>query len=439
MMYWAWASNTPREGWANYAAYGSIALFVYQIGWMMYKKVEYYNFRLWFVILQYLFIFGRIILHAFGWDKGIFWNLMEYYSVSAMFKASIYGLAYTQAIFTGLFWNYSKSNALHRTVSSRTISGQCMVFIGVAMLILSVPFRLSNDMTAIRTQTEAGGYVAVAIDNGMNYAFGMLLPVAVMYLICSDTLKRRHVNLIMLVLMAYMGVTMVLSGDRRYSITALIAVILCYMQRFKIKIDWKRILLIAVGVQLVLLVLATIRTTRMHVTSFAQFWDLFVEAAQTSNIFYETFSEFGLTFFIYAAGVQFFPGTFAFKWGTTYLLAPITIIPMSGLIFPGLQSSISAHMDCKSITGHPLGAALGEEIFCNFGYLAPIFAVIIGVVISKIMQQRKNDPQAMARYYGLFYIMLNLVRASTTEILRLAAYAVIIPWILIKVYRFMRR
>ncbi|MGN0594737.1 MAG: O-antigen polysaccharide polymerase Wzy [Hominimerdicola sp.] len=443
-MWTVWDTVQAPMNWAHTVSIMAIVLFVYQMVCMRKMKVKYYDFRIWFISLQYIFIFGRVFLHGFNLDGDIFWNLFTYYEDTSLYKAAVYGLVFIQSLFLGLFWKphkIEKSQLFDIFKIKDKYSGSCMRFIGCAMVILSLPFRLMNDYSQIKAQSANSGYIALANTNGMTYALGMLLPIGVVFLICSDAIKRKNVNKILFVFSAYSVAVMILSGDRRYVITSFISIILCYMKRFDIKLNWKRIVPLGIVAVLALSMLEAIRNGRMQVIdSFGTFWDLFIESLTTSNIIYETFAEFGLTYFIYAAGIQFFPSVFSYKMGMTYLLGPLTAIPMSGMIFPGMLLSISAHWDCKSITGHSLGAALGEEVYCNFGLLAPFFAVIIGFVISRIMHMKRQDsPYETAKYYGMFYLLLNLVRSSSVEILRTAVYALILPMFFGFVYKRLTR
>lgn len=439
-MWVIWNVTQAPMHWAHTVSIAAIVLFAYQILVMRKMKVKFSDFRIWFIALQYVFIFGRVFLHGFNLDKKIFWNLFTYYSDVSLYKAAVYGLVFIQSLFLGLFWKNHKTEAseLYNIFKIRDkYSGNCMRFIGIAMILVSLPFRLKNDLGQISAQNANSGYVALANTNGMTYAMGMLMPIGVIFLICSDALKRKTVNKILILFSAYSVGVMILSGDRRYAITSFISIILCYMVRFDIKLNWKRVVPLCIVAVLALSMLEAIRNGRMQVIdSFSTFWDLFMESLMTSNIIYETFAEFGLTYFIYVAGIQFFPSIFPYKMGMTYLLGPITVIPMSGAIFPGMLLKISAHWDCKSITGHALGAALGEEVYCNFGLLAPIFAVVFGIILSRIMHMKREDSlYEMAKYYGLFYLLLNLVRSSSIEIMRTAVYALLLPVIFAFAYK----
>lgn len=434
-----------KVGWSHTVSWAACILFIYHINRIVKLKVRIYDFRAWFVLLQYIFIFGRIWLNGMGLDKDIFWNLFLYYDHTAMYLASLYGLVYTQAIFTGFFLFYKPTINPYKKESSSVgkqfYRSGSMTFIGVGLILISLPFRIYNDILTILAQSSSAGYVAVAVTNGMMYAFGMLLPVGVIYLIYSDSLRKHTIRIILVLWLVYTTIVMIFSGDRRYSIIAIIVVILCFLVVNDVRIGLGKTILGIVTSFLVLTVLATIRNGRMYVIdSFSVFFDIFIETLVKSNLLYETFAEFGLTFFIYASVFQFFPTVIPFKYGLTYLLAPITTIPMIGVVVPNLQTSISGHLDAKSITGHPLGAALGQELYCNFGLLAPLFAVFAGYLLNRVMNFNSiKSSKHMARYFGLFYILLNLVRSSTTEILRMAVYSLVIPVILEAAYKLLLR
>ena len=430
-----WNVYYPNHSWTTKISIVSIALLIYQLTAMKMNKIKIYDFRIWFTILQYLFIFGRIYLNALNLDEEIFWNLMNYYDDIYMSRAALYALVFVQCIYLGMFFSNGKSNVNEKVESAKKIPSKKLLFIGIVMLIISIPFRFYNDYLTIIAQRSANAYVSIAVDNAFFYALGLLVPVGFIYIIVSEKLSKRKLDMILVIYAVYTIVVMMFSGDRRYAITSFIAIILCYIKTLNIKIGIKKIIVYGIIGMFALLILAAIRNARLYViNSFSDFFDMFVELITKSNFIYETLSEFGLTFFIYVAVIEFFPSQFSFKLGSTYLFAPFTVIPMSGYFFPGVQEAVSAHFDCKSITHQSLGAALGEELFANFGFVAPAIAILCGVILSFIMKESKisntGNKQKIANYYSFFYILVNLVRASTTEIFRLAVYAMVFPWII---------
>ena len=72
------------------------------------------DFRLWFIVLSYLFMFGKQVLAALigrtVYDGSSIFRSM--YSVEIMYKASLYALLAIHAIFTGLFFS-GKKTVLH--------------------------------------------------------------------------------------------------------------------------------------------------------------------------------------------------------------------------------------------------------------------------------------------------------------------------------------
>lgn len=431
-----WNNYYMDQSWTTKISIISICLLIYQIIAMKKNDVKIYDFRIWFTLLQYLFVFGRIYLNALGLDKEIFWNLMNYYDNLSMHRAALYSLVSIQSIYLGMFFynnKYRQNNEKKENTINKGNSSQKLFFIGIVMIILCVPFRIYNDYLTINAQRSANGYVSLAVDNAFFYAIGLLLPVGLIYIIVSERLSKKKLGILLGIYALYTIVIMMFSGDRRYAITSFLAIALCCVKTLKIKIGMKKIVTYGILGILALFALAAIRNARLYViNSFSDFTDMFVEILTKSNFIYETLAEFGLTFFIYAAAIKYFPAQFSFKYGTTYLFAPFTIIPMSGTIFPGVQEAVSAHLDCKSITHQSLGAAFGEELYANFGILSPLFAIFGGIILSMIMNSRKiydkNDKKMIINYYSIFYILINLVRASTTEVFRLAAYAIIIPW-----------
>ncbi|GAB1475508.1 hypothetical protein MASR2M70_03400 [Bacillota bacterium] len=85
-----------------------------------------------------------------------------------------------------------------------------------------------------------------------------------------------------------------------------------------------------------------------------------------------------------------------------------------------------------------MGASIIGDLYGNFGWFSLIMAIIFGAITSKIFKFGNNEENRLycAKYYSLFYILINLVRASFFEIFRPAFMVYFVPilimWLLEK-------
>ena len=156
------------------------------------------------------------------------------------------------------------------------------------------------------------------------------------------------------------------------------------------------------------------------------------------NTFYTSLSEFGITFHTYTEAVSFYPDVLPFKYGITYLLGPLTLIPGIGQIVPLITETLSVPSKIEKIIGYSVGGSFGEELYGNFGLLAIPISVICGYLFVKLLRKNINGfylGYDGAKYYIWFYFLINLVRATFNEILRSSIWTFAILSIILKVIK----
>ena len=399
-------------------------------------KIKVFDYRFVFVALSYLFMFGRVFYAWCGKEYVASWWLQDFFSPSAMYHACIYILLSLQACFIGFFaFNKKKNHNDFFNESSLFIrvkkeETRPLLISAIVILCIGLPSRLFMDFRAIwySSQTgwyEAGGGVVGFIDD---FAF-FFIPGVFLLLESFKNDKKKKITIFLVFI--YFFVVMILTGDRRYYVSGLLALGCYYLYRLNKKRSiFFYIFLIFVCV-FTLNLIEIVRHNRYGgITSLGVFLsNNFLKLFDFSNTFDDVFTEFGISFYSVVVAVDNVPDKLlAFQYGKTFIYALMSIIPLGGYL-AGDFSSPSDYINEK--VDLPLGGTFFGDLYMNFGYTLGIaFAFIIAFLIGKYFTSlsRKKNCISIVYYFSSFYILINLVRATFYEVARP------LVWILVLVF-----
>jgi hypothetical protein len=124
------------------------------------------------------------------------------------------------------------------------------------------------------------------------------------------------------------------------------------------------------------------------------------------------------------------PKLIPFQYGLSFWGAIPSILPI-GWAFPEFFEKVSIFRILNDIEGYPVGASLPGELYANFGWYALIIAFVMGCYIGKYyILSKMNNPLKIAQYFSIFFILINIVRASFLEITRNIFIVLIIPFLI---------
>lgn len=440
------------ENWTFNISMLALTLFLFHIIQLKILKFAYYDFRVWFTLLMYLFFFGRVFLEGFNLSGEIFWDLMSRYSDKTMSNASLYIICYTQSIFWGLTNFVTKSDYKgleKKTLTNRIIGwnskeevNNLLFKSGLLLVIFSAPFKFFVDIQDIVAAQSSGMYYALTEKSGLADDFAFLFVPGIIALIVSgnEYKNKKMVGLVALSI-SYFLITMILTGDRRYAVTSILAIILSFMMINKVKINYLKLLFLTLGVLFFLNLLSEIRKIRLNGLS-----DIFSFFAQgnfnifSSQILYEVFAEFGLSFFSVVAVYKEIPQNIDYLYGLSFIGSLVSLLPI-GFLFLDFFSMVSISKQVNALPGnYSVGATLAGDFYANFGWLSILIVILFGYVLSKIFSFKNDfsENYYIWRYFSLFYILINLIRSSFFEIVRPTFLIIIIPIIFIKILKNMK-
>ncbi|AYE52409.1 oligosaccharide repeat unit polymerase [Priestia megaterium NCT-2] len=438
--YFTWNNINYINSWAKIISSISILLISYHLLVFYFLKITYTDFRLWFIVLSNLFMFGRVYLIAYNLNDNIFWDLLDRYPKDLLYNSGLFVLCCIHSLFIGFTMvSVSESQSNKQIFFLENIKEENLRVLlyntGFIMVLFSFSFRIMEDFTTIRQAQSSGSYSSLSTSSGFTDDFAMMFIPGIVYMICSQNLKRKTNLLILTLIIAYFVTVMILTGDRRYPVTSIIAVVLCYMAVYNIKFSFRKSLSYLIGGSLLLNFLAIIRDIRASsLTSpsafFGEYWNILL----TNNPIYETLAEFGLSFVSLVGAMKNIPDVLPYQNGLGFYGAIPSLLPI-GWLYGGFFQKVSISRTINNIEQYPVGASFFSEFYANFGWLSVGLVIIFGFVIAKIfvINSDKNKNYYIAKHFALFYIIINLVRSSFFEIFRPTMMVYFLPLIIMYV------
>ena len=426
-------SNTK---WVNFAnvinklAVISFAVSAWYFFLIIRTKVKIYDFRIYFIFFNMIFIMGQVWICFFGKEEYLFWKILLRANVTAIISGGMLALTIQQAIITGLFWGKERISSLKS--KPKNCSKNMLWYTGLITFILFFPLKFYYDIIYMISAAGASGYLdssQISV-NGMVYCFGVVSLVGIFYMIESKKLSKTGVLLLIGCISIYFIITMLGTGDRRFAIIALLCMVLCFIHSYRVKMKASLVLFIGCLAYICLIFLNIISSTRKTtgIPSGVQLLNALWAGIISLDILWNSFAEFGITLMCYVYTWQLFPSIFPFRWGSQLLVNIVAILPVGGAIArwrekTGIQTSVNSYVN------QPLGGALGTDLYGNFGIMSFILAAGIGIFLKRIMDVRKTELSDFesAKYFSLMYIMINIVRAGFGEVIRLGFYCYFVP------------
>lgn len=432
-----WNNHDIINNWSLYIICIATFLFAVQILSFLIKKISFYDYRFWYICLSYLFMFGRVFLNAFQLDNNIFWDLLSRFPVLDLYHSSLIILIILESIFIGFIISPQQASD---NISNMIIKGEknpLMFNAGLLLLFLGGLARFIEDINQILQAQLYGSYSAIEGSSGIRDDIAILFVPSIIYIVASGSISKKKSQTLIFFVIIYFIIFMILTGDRRYPVTALLSLGLFYLKYFRVKIHSFRLVIISYFSLVLLNLFTVLRNIRLKelLTLNSFITNYLSEIFLNFDTLYETLAEFGLSFFSVVQLVQYVPEKIPFQWGSTILRSIPMILPI-GWLFPDFFSKASISGIVNPLFGNPVGATIIGDIYVNFSVFSPVIAVIIGYVVVKILRQRKHESNRLyvARYFSIFYIMINAVRATFSELFRSSLivwlFPILLMWLL---------
>lgn len=413
--------------------YVSFGLMLYQIITMRNNGIGIFDFRLWFIILSYLFCFGRIYANILGYDN-IFYNVRYTYQIDVIVETGCFIICSIHALYIGMIsYKFSISDEPNRQIrDNKEIESfdKRVYVIGTILILISFPFRLYIDAISIIVAQTTGSYNSLfSISTGRSYNFALLFVPGMCYVIASKKLSIRVAKYITYITIGYFVLTMIFTGDRRYQVISCICLMLVFLRSYEINVIRPRNIIWGALILLFLSMLYQLRKIRENdLTNISNFINILVEGIGSYNPILETLTEFGITFYSIAGIVKNIPYNIPFQCGKGFFGALLSILPI-GSAYQDFFASVSISRTINELEGKPVGASLIGDFYANYGWWSIPLMVIFGYLLCKITlpKSKKGKFYDIANYYSIVYIFFNLVRSSFYETVRPSFYIYFLP------------
>lgn len=420
--------------WASRLAVAGLIVLVLQLAYVA-GRFRIASFELWFLLASWLFMFGQVWLAGLGGGQYLFYPLLLRYDTSALAEAGAFALCFIQALFLGLAASRVAGKAATPDLSAgadQESSLRLATSVGVVLVGFALPFRLYEDFRNVSSAQASGTFLAVNISSGAADDLGKLLVPGLLALMVGARSRPGVMRTCFWAGVGYHVIVMVLSGDRRYAVTALIALGLCYVACVGAKRSKRKWATYVVAGLLLLNILAYVRSIRQG--GLLGLDTLIRDAPQqliVMNPILESLAEFGISLMSVVLAVIYVPDVVPYQFGYSYMGALLTLLPVGWIGDISLQD-VSVGDLLAGLDGHAVGASQAGELFANFGWWGLLGGFLFGRLMASVFKKAGNlqSPINTVVYYSLFYILINFVRAAFVEVFR-ASILVSIPVILL--------
>lgn len=415
----------------------SVSSLLYQIIVLLRTGYGLASFQTIFMVLSHLFNFSFFWLIAIDKSDFIFFPNWMYTDIPLKCKAAYFSLMCIQGVFSGLVWNLNTVSGFRKPTSpvDERANQRQVFFIGLTMLIIGIPFKLYFDYLNILNSIANGGYGGFGGVSGLIDDFQHFAVAGVITMIASGYKKKSFSYILVGIVFTYFLFVMTASGDRRYYITAIIGVMVAligaYFRNSKKRRFVLRQLLTYAGVFVLVLfflnLIAVIRYQRGSSLGSEMVAQSTLEQLFSLDGIWETLGEFGITINALVIAQNVVPSAIPFQYGLSYLYAVIFILPIGAFVHipnASIGHAITSYVDI------PVGSSYVLDLYANFGYLAFIPAILLGIILSRFVSIKTNSvAKGLALSSSLTYILINYVRSSTMEVLRPAVYILIMYYL----------
>lgn len=388
------------------------------------KKVPFYDFGLWFVVISYFFMFGYLFREVFSLKTGLLWNPIVKFENSILFHSYIFVILSLGFFSLGYLMHYKSSIASRENNLKKVVPDKRLYSIGLTLLLIGGIAKLINDTQIISFMQTINSYSAYseAINSGLWDDLACLMLPGVFFVFFSGCIKERTKKTIFVMVLAYLLCIMILTGSRKIQIFSILSLFLGFeFSLEKRRMSIRRTIIYVLLAIITLNVVITIRDYRFNLASIVPIlreklfsFNLF------ENILGETLAETGITLLSVASIVNLVPNIMPYQYGLTYLRTLPSFLPIGWLSGDFFNLASSSYV-INTSTGVRAGSSFIGDLYWNWGYFGGVFAAFLcGVLVCKFVQinSKSNIRKSYAMYFSIFSQLIILVRSELFDAYR---------------------
>lgn len=390
------------------------------------------------LVMLYFMAYGQIWTRYFDIPVLKAIDVFKYESHVSILKA----ISYSQICFHFMFcMAYYKISKYKKTTDIETTnkkdnrySDKNFITIGIILLIIGLVPAIYNDGLTI-VSTIRKGYSLSNVDrSGIWDDLSMFLRPAYFMLMAGLYKNKRtfFYRFTYCTAILWESLLMLLGGTRGLQITMLIA--LYWLDKKlhfgTVRIKFKEILIIFTSMT-VLGVITAFRKTPINL------WNIstIIYSLFENNYVVQLIAEFGSTLQTLVIAINIIPNQISFKYGLSFILAPIMLAPNIGGVINSIADSLFANRIIRMYTTHNIGGSFVAELYLNFGQIGFLFAGIFAAWLAKLSKltlvNGTINKMNFVMTAGLISTIPFIARASLSEIVRVTFIRVFIPYFLI--------
>jgi len=397
----------------------------------MVLKIKIISFEVVFIALMHLFMFGRVAAYAFDVKVGYFSDARYNFNPETLFRTGLYILCSISSLFSGLVFSYKNNDNIS---SDEKYSESIVYSTGLIIFIVSSICKLYIDFQYISVAQSTGLYTSTTSVNtvGIIDDFGWLIIPGYFLMAVSGRLKKRTSIVVGFLIIAYMLITSILTGIRRFQVAAIVTIFLFLVDYYRFKINLIIVVITILVSYFFMELLKVIRYMRFSgLTNLSSFISQFSSYHTTIvDTLWETLTEFGTSFFSVANILVYVPAVHFYQLGLYFVYCIVNILPVGFLVGSFLEGSLAVQADAYMHMG--VGGSLFTDMYANFGYFGVLGSFFSGVIISKVLLKcgRRSQIIKKAQYYTLVFAFFIVTRGSLQETVRFAVWGIYIPIII---------
>lgn len=411
--------------------------------WKVTTKVIFSPYSL-FLSSTYVYLYGQAILKSFGLEYTNF-NLYMMYDSESLLRTHYYTCLCLAFIHLGALIT-AKENIIHNSygdIKDQALQ-KSLKIVGYILAIISV-YPFFSHYIEIAKLSIASGY-RVLFDNVEKNSSGIMGTLQLFFIPSSFLLlvsykEKLLVRFLIITCLMTAVVLGFVSGGRGSSVAILVSLAWLWHVEIKPFKGVKTLLLIFLGL-FVISLFPTIGSFRGEANkNFLNFINMYFESIGELDFIVDAIGNMGGSMFPLIETMRLIPNNFDFANGLTYLVSFIMIVP-SFFRFGAIEVAASNNliflgdwlMNTLKMTYGP-GFSILAEAYYNFGWFGVPFMSLFGFLMAYFMRTNAvNENQRVLRNIFaavMLYNVINMVRATSTLLIKFQFYYVFIPLFLI--------
>lgn len=376
-------STSTYESWLNQLFFALV--FVFFVDTFLLRNVHFKLFSIayFFVVLSFIFHFGQLFVHVLTSNyQYISSNHLLIYPPSINIIALMLSLNVIQIIVTTMLLCGNNKTTYKYSEEYFLLTDRQVEIISWIILIITIPMKTNYTLVSIAQFRNIGyssiikGYSGVFIQISNFVVLGFTL------LLLSKRNNRTKQRFILIMEILYMIWTM-LSGGRIYALLSITLLVYIFIKTGK-KLNSKKYMSICVFTILLLQFISAITIARTQ-QNFGIGAIFAVSSNAQSSILLRLFDEFGSTIYTVIVSIAEIPSKLNYHYGGSYLKAWL----LCGLNIGGILDGVKDAIEYPLLFSHrySFGGSYIGELYYNFGYLCPIVAPLLGLLVVKISKK----------------------------------------------------